>query len=71
MISDDDLYRIAIFLGSAAMILIILYHYVEVNATEDSSENEKAPLKQAQPAGKQTGSTKFGLLGDSGHHLGG
>lgn len=31
MITDDGLYRLAIFLGSAAMLLIILYHFLEVN----------------------------------------
>ncbi|TDZ23347.1 hypothetical protein Cob_v003811 [Colletotrichum orbiculare MAFF 240422] len=46
MISDNDLYRLAIFLGSAAMVLIIVYHYVEVN----SKENEKVQQKYAQPA---------------------
>ncbi|KAL2068820.1 hypothetical protein VTL71DRAFT_15158 [Oculimacula yallundae] len=35
MISDDDLYRLAIFLGSAAMLLIILYHFLEINAVEE------------------------------------
>lgn len=41
MISDDDLYRLAIFLGSAAMLLIILYHFLEVNSVEESAENIK------------------------------
>ena len=35
MISDDDLYRLAIFLGSAAMLLIVLYHFLEVNAVDE------------------------------------
>ncbi|KZL77515.1 oligosaccaryltransferase [Colletotrichum tofieldiae] len=43
MISDNDLYRLAIFLGSAAMVLIILYHYVEVN------KEEEQPAKTVQP----------------------
>lgn len=46
MISDDDLYRLALFLGSAAMVLIVAYHYVEINA----NENGKAPIPVA---GKQ------------------
>ncbi|CCU75062.1 unnamed protein product [Blumeria hordei] len=41
MISDSDLYRLAIFLGSAAMLLIILYHFLEVNAEKESMQNEK------------------------------
>jgi oligosaccharyl transferase complex subunit OST4 len=32
MISDNQLYSLAIFLGSAAMILIVLYHFLEVNS---------------------------------------
>jgi oligosaccharyl transferase complex subunit OST4 len=41
MISDDELYRLAIFLGSAAMLLIILYHFLEVNAVEEPAEDIK------------------------------
>jgi hypothetical protein len=58
MITDSELYRLAIFLGSAAMVLIILYHFFEVNADEDEREvvKEKATAK----AGPQstTASTK-------------
>lgn len=42
MISDSDLYRLAIFLGSASMLLIILYHFLEVNAEKESTQNEKS-----------------------------
>ena len=41
MISDDELYRLAIFLGSAAMLLIILYHFLEINAVEAPAEDDK------------------------------
>ncbi|OJD10908.1 hypothetical protein AJ78_08204 [Emergomyces pasteurianus Ep9510] len=37
MISDDQLYQLAIFLGSCSMLLIVLYHYLEVNAEDSSS----------------------------------
>ncbi|PGH28651.1 hypothetical protein GX50_08610 [[Emmonsia] crescens] len=37
MITDDQLYQLAIFLGSCAMLLIVLYHYLEVNAKDSSS----------------------------------
>jgi len=40
MISDDELYRLAIFLGSAAMLLIILYHFLEVNAIKEPADNK-------------------------------
>ena len=40
MIADDDLYRLAVFLGSAAMLLIVLYHFLEVNAVEEPTEEK-------------------------------
>ena len=46
MISDNDLYSLAIFLGSLAMLLIILYHFLEVNALDDdATPSEKAASK--------------------------
>jgi len=51
MISDDDLYRIAIFLGCTSMILIVLYHFLDVNAkTDEKSAVEEAPRGQKQGA---------------------
>lgn len=35
MITDAQLYSLAVFLGSAAMLLIVFYHFLEINATED------------------------------------
>ncbi|KAI0425695.1 Oligosaccaryltransferase-domain-containing protein [Xylaria sp. FL1042] len=62
MISDDDLYRLAIFLGSVAMILIVLYHFFEVNSQEDSALAQKAsrtaPSQPAAAAAKQSQATK-------------
>ncbi|OHE99223.1 oligosaccaryltransferase, partial [Colletotrichum orchidophilum] len=48
MISDNDLYRLAIFLGSAAMVLIIFYHYVEVNTEGEKPEKAVRPAKSAK-----------------------
>lgn len=31
MISDEDLYQFAILLGGVIMLLIVLYHFLEVN----------------------------------------
>ncbi|KAJ5894852.1 hypothetical protein N7495_006543 [Penicillium taxi] len=45
MISDGDLYRLAIFLGSCAMMMIVLYHFLDVNASE---ETEAVPVGAAQ-----------------------
>ncbi|ATZ56688.1 hypothetical protein BCIN_13g05230 [Botrytis cinerea B05.10] len=41
MISDDELYRLAIFLGSAAMLLIVLYHILEINSAEEPKSESK------------------------------
>lgn len=46
MISDGDLYRLAIFLGSCAMMMIVLYHFLDVNARDD---NETENTKSKQP----------------------
>ncbi|KXL46455.1 hypothetical protein M433DRAFT_143204 [Acidomyces richmondensis BFW] len=37
MISDASLYSLAVFLGSAAMLLIVLYHFLEINAQDDTA----------------------------------
>lgn len=59
MISDDELYRLAIFLGSAAMILIVVYHFLEVNTRDDSvataSEKVVAGKPVQGPAAPVTG----------------
>ena len=47
MITDNQLYTLAIFLGSASMLLIVLYHFLEVNS-EDHVPEEKTKT----PAGK-------------------
>jgi hypothetical protein len=35
MITDAQLYSLAIFLGAAAMLMIVFYHFLEVNAQDD------------------------------------
>lgn len=57
MISDGDLYRLAIFLGSAAMLLIVVYHFLEVNTKQEPAAvtlKETAPAKSAQSAPQST-----------------
>ena len=51
MISDDELYKIAIFLGCAAMVLIVVYHFLDVNTIEGQPGNEQVTRKSA--GGKQ------------------
>ena len=48
MISDDGLNSLAIFLGSLAMLLIVLYHFLEVNAKDDGLGTEKLDLKAGE-----------------------
>jgi hypothetical protein len=50
MISDNGLYTLSIFLGSCAMLLIVLYHFLEVNA-DDSTQAERA----ADPKDEKSG----------------
>ncbi len=49
MISDSTLYSLSIFLGSLAMLLIVLYHYLEVNSHDDDNNDtsEKTPADLA------------------------
>lgn len=56
MISDADLYRLAIFLGSCAMMMIVLYHFLDVNA-RDENETINTPIAAAKPAKTTTEST--------------
>ncbi|KAH8816328.1 Oligosaccaryltransferase-domain-containing protein [Xylogone sp. PMI_703] len=59
MISDDELYRLAVFLGSAAMILIILYHFLEVNAIEEPQSDTKPTAASDLPSDtKNTNATR-------------
>ncbi len=66
MISDSTLYTLSIFLGSLAMLLIILYHYLEINSRgdddnddnddNDSNDNsEKTPPDLAGSADEKAG----------------
>ncbi|QPC79878.1 hypothetical protein HYE68_010630 [Fusarium pseudograminearum] len=41
MITDGQLYQLAIFFGVAAMLLILVYHFLEVNAPENTATSGK------------------------------
>jgi oligosaccharyl transferase complex subunit OST4 len=58
MITDDGLYRLAIFLGSAAMLLIILYHFLEVNSIDEPESDSKPLETTSSKAGKSASSTR-------------
>lgn len=40
MISDTSLYSLAIFLGSLSMLLIVLYHTLDINGFFDDDVKE-------------------------------
>ncbi|OCK86414.1 hypothetical protein K432DRAFT_376732 [Lepidopterella palustris CBS 459.81] len=52
MISDNTLYTLAIFLGSAAMLLIVLYHFLEINSEDHAALKAKSLPPAQQGAGK-------------------
>lgn len=41
MISDDQLYNLSLLLGSAAMLMIVLYHFLEANAVDTDEVDGK------------------------------
>jgi len=43
MITDSQLYSLALFLGATSMLLIVIHHFLQVNAQE-----EEEPLAQDQ-----------------------
>lgn len=53
MISDSSLYSLSLFLGSVAMLLIVLYHFLEVNAVDDEIstglEDDKVGVGAVKP----------------------
>lgn len=57
MISDDDLYTLAIFLGSLAMLLIVLYHFLEVNAIDDAPTQSQEKASSKSPLQAQAKAT--------------
>ena len=66
MISDNDLYTLSIFLGSCAMLLIVLYHFLEVNAQDSGLEAELTSDKSGVGAVKpQSESLSTGAKGKS------
>ena len=41
MITDTQLYSLAVVLGGLSMLLIVLYHFLEVNAIDTDIPEEK------------------------------
>ncbi|EHY52887.1 hypothetical protein HRR83_009568 [Exophiala dermatitidis] len=64
MITDDQLYSLAVFLGAAAMLLIVLYHFLEVNAQDDTElssglASDKSGVGAVKPVESQTQTQTF------------
>ncbi|KAL8698224.1 MAG: hypothetical protein Q9224_001948 [Gallowayella concinna] len=64
MISDDQLYSLAIFLGCMSMLLIVLYHFLEVNAKPDGVTNITPGSEKSSQA--NTTSAEQGTKGEKG-----
>lgn len=62
MISDNGLYNLAVVLGSVAMLLIVLYHFLEVNAADtpgsDILDNKGPTTPGAQKVAQVQGATR-------------
>ncbi|KAL8664962.1 MAG: hypothetical protein Q9202_002672 [Teloschistes flavicans] len=63
MISDTDLYSLAVFLGCLSMLLIIVYHFLEVNAIE---EDTSSTTTKAQGQGRSSKGESRGEKGTAG-----
>jgi oligosaccharyl transferase complex subunit OST4 len=75
MISDSTLYSLSIFLGSLSMLLIVLYHFLEINAKPGgvdgteihdpsslaSSSSSSAPPSSSSPSSKPKTGTTTGM----------
>jgi hypothetical protein len=42
MISDRDLFSLAVFFGAASVLLIVAYHFLETNAIANKAEHAKS-----------------------------
>lgn len=51
MITDDQLYSLATFFGTASMLLIVLYHFLEVNAKDESGKSDTLNAERRADAG--------------------
>ena len=48
MITDSQLYSLALFLGSASVLLIVLYHFLQVNAVEEGASDAKTEASEKE-----------------------
>jgi oligosaccharyl transferase complex subunit OST4 len=48
MITDSQLYSLALFLGSASVLLIVLYHFLQVNAIDEPADTTPEKEKAAK-----------------------
>lgn len=67
MISDAQLYSLAVFCGSTAVLLIVLYHFLEINSDETHAklpEEHSSAMRNVVKVGeKEFVGVKAGGLG--------
>ena len=54
MISDDNLYSIAIGFGCVSVFLIVIYHFIEVNGPKVADSGKGAPQVQSAKSQRAT-----------------
>ena len=55
MITDAQLNTLAIFLGVLSMLLIVLYHFLEVNAKDTPASEDSSSTTSSEKAGGKAG----------------
>jgi len=58
MITDAQLYSLALFLGGAAMLLIVLYHFLEVNSKEAEPLSKERQADAVPTSSQKSGKAK-------------
>jgi len=58
MITDAQLYSLALFLGGAAMLLIVLYHFLEINSKEAEPLSKERQTDAVPTPSQKSGKAK-------------
>jgi oligosaccharyl transferase complex subunit OST4 len=53
MISDATLYSLALFLGALSMLLIVLYHLLEINSKDSEPSSKQKQVDAVSQQGQQ------------------
>ncbi|CZT24178.1 uncharacterized protein RCC_09895 [Ramularia collo-cygni] len=60
MITDEQLYTLAVFCGSVAVLLIVLYHFLEINSDEAHAKSTTPVEEMIKPSGNKGNVVKVG-----------